>query len=219
MLSAIGTHGPTVSPTVLLLLHATLFFIAIWLLVKPQRDGNTWLWPLFLIVAIASVSRIAMSFIPNVMPVTILAVLVGSKFGAQRGFAFAVLVTLASNAALGHGWWSLFQILGWGTVALVASQISVHDANGNLSMTQLAFSALWSVPIFSLIVSLSIIDSSMSALEFGLYLVNGLLFDVLHFLGNLFFAMWFGQWFDRLLQMNQPNSELIQQESEHVSTF
>ena len=59
----------------------------------------------------------------------------------------------------------------------------------------------------------------MSALEFGLYLVNGLLFDVLHFLGNLFFAMWFGQWFDRLLQMNQPNSELIQQESEHVSTF
>jgi len=75
------------------------------------------------------------------------------------------------------------------------------------------------VPIFSLIVSLSIIDSSMSALEFGLYLVNGLLFDVLHFLGNLFFAMWFGQWFDRLLQMNQPNSELIQQESEHVSTL
>ena len=122
MLSAIGAHGPTVSPTVLLLLHATLFFIAIWLLVKPQRDGNTWLWPLFLVVAIASVSRIAMSFIPNVMPVTILAVLVGSKFGAQRGFAFAVLVTLASNAVLGHGWWSLFQILGWGTVALVASQ-------------------------------------------------------------------------------------------------
>ena len=212
MLSAIGTHGPTVSPTVLLLAHATLFFIAVWLLVKPQKDGNTWLWPLFLIVAIASASRIAMSFIPNVMPVTILAVLVGSKFGAQRGFAFAVLVTLASNAVLGHGWWSLFQILGWGTVALVASQISVHDANGNLSMTQLAFSALWSVPVFSLIVSLSIID-------FGLYLVNGLLFDVLHFLGNLFFAMWFGQWFDRLLQMNQPNSELIQQESEHVSTF
>lgn len=106
-----------------------------------------------------------------------------------------------------------------GTVALVASQISVHDVNGNLSMNRLAFSALWSVPIFSLIVSLSIIDSSMSALEFGLYLVNGLLFDVLHFLGNLFFAMWFGQWFDRLLQMNQPNSELIQQESEHVSTF
>lgn len=218
-MSAIGTHGPTVSPTVLLLLHATLFFTAVWLLVKPQRDGNTWQWPLFLIVAIASVSRIAMSFIPNVMPVTILAVLVGSKFGAQRGFAFAVLVTLASNAVLGHGWWSLFQILGWGAVALVASQISVYDANGNLSMTQLAFSALWSVPIFSLIVSLSIIDSSMSALEFGLYLVNGLLFDVLHFLGNLFFAMWFGQWFDRLLQMNQPNSELIQQESEHVSTF
>lgn len=219
MLSAIGTHGPTVPPTALLLLHATLFFIAVWLLVKPQRDGNAWLWPLFLLVAIASFSRIAMSFIPNVMPVTILAVMVGSKFGAQRGFAFAVLVTLASNAVLGHGWWSLFQIAGWASVALVASLISVHDENGNLSMTQLAFSALWSVPIFSFIVSLSIIDSGMSALEFGLYLANGLLFDALHFFGNLFFAMWFGQWFERLLQLSQPTRQLVQQESEHVSAF
>ena len=219
MLSAIGTHGPTVPPAALLLLHATLFFIAVWLLVKPPRDGNAWLWPLFLLVTIASVSRIAMSFIPNVMPVTILAVMVGSKFGAQRGFAFAVLVTLASNAVLGHGWWSLFQIAGWASVALVASLISVHDENGNLSLTQLAFSALWSVPIFSFIVSLSIIDSSMSALEFGLYLANGLLFDALHFFGNLFFAMWFGQWFERLLQMSQPTRQLVQQESEHVSAF
>ena len=219
MLGAIGTHGPSVSSAVMLVLNASFFCLAIWLLVKPHRTEEKWLWPLTLLVAIAAVSRIAMGFIPNVMPVTILAVMVGSKFGIQRGFAFAILVTLASNSVLGHGWWSVFQILGWGSVAALASVVKVHDEEGRLLMTNLAFASLWSVPVFSIVVSLSIIDSGMSAIEFGLYLVNGLLFDVLHFLGNLFFAMWFGHSFERLLLMNGPHHQLVQQESEHVSTL
>lgn len=219
MLSAIGTHGPTVSPAAMMLLNVILFSIGVWLLIKPQDSKQAWLWPLLLIAGLASVSRIAMGFIPNVMPVTILAVMVGSKFGAQRGFAFAILVTLGSNAVLGHGWWSLFQILGWSSVAVVASMMKVHDDAGALSMSRLAFASMWSVPVFSIIVSFSIIDSGMSLIEFGLYLVNGLLYDFIHFLGNLFFAMWFGHWFERLLNMNQPHHQLVQQENGHVSTF
>lgn len=219
MLSAIGTHGPTVSPIVMGLLNTVFLAVAVWLLVKPQKNSETWFLPLLLFVGLATLSRIALSFIPNVMPVTIMAVMVGSKFGAQRGVSFAILVTLASNAVLGHGWWSLFQMIGWGSVAAVASLMSVHDSSANLSMNRLLFSSLWSVPIFSIIVSLSILDSSMSMIEFGLYVANGLLYDVLHFLGNVFFAMWFGQWFERLLSMNEPHNRLVQQEDEHVSTF
>jgi len=219
MLSAIGTHGPTVSPIVMGLLNAAFLAVAVWLLVKPQNKFETWFWPLLLFVGLASLSRIALSFIPNVMPVTIMAVMVGSKFGAQRGVSFAILVTLASNAVLGHGWWSLFQIIGWASVAAAASMMTVHDSSGKLSMNRLLFASLWSVPIFSIIVSFSIFDSSMSMIEFGLYIANGLLYDVLHFLGNVFFAMWFGQWFERLLSMNQPQNRLVQQENEHVSTF
>ena len=219
MFSAIGTHGPTVSPIVMGLLNTVFLAVAVWLLVKPQKNSETWFLPLLLFVGLATLSRIALSFIPNVMPVTIMAVMVGSKFGAQRGVSFAILVTLASNAVLGHGWWSLFQMIGWGSVAAVASLMSVHDSSANLSMNRLLFSSLWSVPIFSIIVSLSILDSSMSMIEFGLYVANGLLYDVLHFLGNVFFAMWFGQWFERLLSMNEPHNRLVQQEDEHVSTF
>ena len=219
MVSAIGTHGPTVSPVALGLLNAAFFAVAVWLLVKPQKNSETWLWPLLLFVGVASASRIALGFIPNVMPVTIMAVMVGSKFGAQRGVSFAILVTLASNAVLGHGWWSMFQMIGWGSVAAAASMMTVHDSRGELSMNRLLFASLWSVPIFSIIVSFSILDSSMSMVEFGLYIANGLLYDVLHFLGNVFFAMWFGQWFERLLSMNQPQNRLVQQENGHVSTF
>ena len=219
MLSAIGTHGPTVSPIAMVLLNAAFFAVAVWLLVKPQKNSEAWFWPLLLFVGVASASRIVLGFIPNVMPVTIMAVMVGSKFGAQRGVSFAILVTLASNAVLGHGWWSMFQMIGWGSVAAAASMMTVHDSRGELSMNRLLFASLWSVPIFSIIVSFSILDSSMSMVEFGLYIANGLLYDVLHFLGNVFFAMWFGQWFERLLSMNQPQNRLVQQENGHVSTF
>ena len=219
MLSAIGTHGPTVSPIAMGLLNTAFLAVAVWLLIKPQKNSESRFWPLLLFVGLATFSRVVLSFIPNVMPVTIMAVMVGSKFGAQRGISFAILVTLASNAVLGHGWWSLFQMIGWGSVAAVASMISVHDSSANLSMNRLLFASLWSVPIFSIIVSFSILDSSMSMIEFGLYVANGLLYDVLHFLGNVFFAMWFGQWFERLLSMNEPQNRLVQQENEHVSTF
>ena len=114
MLSAIGTHGPTVSPIAMGLLNTAFLAVAVWLLVKPQKNSESWFWPLLLFVGLATFSRIALSFIPNVMPVTIMAVMVGSKFGAQRGISFAILVTLASNAVLGHGWWSLFQMIGMG---------------------------------------------------------------------------------------------------------
>ena len=219
MLSAIGTHGPTLSPLAMGALNAILFLVAVWLLVKPHAKSESWLWPLFLFVGLASVARIAMGFIPNVMPVTIMAIMIGSKFGVQRGIAFAILVTLASNAVLGHGWWSLFQIIGWSSVAAMASILGVHDSEGQLSMNRLAFASLWSVPIFTITVSLSIVVPGMSLLEFGLYLANGLLFDVLHFLGNIFFAMWFGHSFERLLTMNEPHHQLTQQEHEHVSTL
>ena len=53
-----------------------------------------------LLVAIAAVSSQWVS--SQTEPVTILAVMVGSKFGIQRGFAFAILVTLASNSVLGQ---------------------------------------------------------------------------------------------------------------------
>ena len=70
------------------LMSAALFAIAVWLLVKPQKNSESWFWPLLLFVGLATFSRIALSFIPNVMPVTIMAVMVGSKFGAQRGISF-----------------------------------------------------------------------------------------------------------------------------------
>ena len=65
---------------------------------QTQKIPNHGFGPAF--VCRITTFSVALSFIPNVMPVTIMAVMVGSKFGAQRGISFAILVTLASNAVL-----------------------------------------------------------------------------------------------------------------------
>lgn len=217
MLSGLGTHGPEVSPLGLIAINSILFASAIWLLMRPNNQQKGWLWSLFLLAIIASGSRILLSGLPNIMPVTILVIMVGSKYGLQRSIAFVILVTVSSNAVLGDGWWTLFQVLAWSSVAGVSALFSVHDNQGNLSMKRLSFAAIWSVPLFSMIVSLSILDGSMSSLEFVLYLFNGIPFDALHMMGNIFFAVWCGSWFERILSLQTPSQQRIVREDQHVS--
>ncbi len=217
MLSSLGTHGPHVSPLGLLAINSLLFASAIWLLMRPNNNQKGWLWSLFLLAIIASGSRILLGGIPNIMPVTIIVIMVASKYGVQRSIAFVILVTVSSNAVLGDGWWTLFQVLAWSAVACVSALFSVHDSKGELSMKRLTFAAIWSVPLFSIIVSLSILDGSMSSLEFVLYLFNGIPFDALHMMGNVFFAVWSGAWFERILTLQAPSQQRIVREDQHVS--
>ena len=217
MLSGLGTHGPQVSSLGLLVINSILFASAIWLLMRPKNQQKGWLWSLFLLAIIASGSRIVLGGLPNIMPVTILVIMVASKYGLQRSIAFVILVTVSSNAVLGDGWWTLFQVLAWSSVAGVSAVFSVHDNDGNLSMKRLSFAAIWSVPLFSMIVSLSILDGSMSTLEYVLYLFNGIPFDALHMMGNMFFAVWWGAWFEQILSSQTPSQQKIVREDQHVS--
>ena len=217
MLSGLGTHGPHVSSLGLLAINALLFASAIWLLMRPNNSQKGWLWSLFLLAIIASGARILLSGLPNIMPVTILVIMVGSKYGLQRSIAFVILVTVSSNAVLGDGWWTLFQVLAWSSVAGVSAFFSVHDNDGTLNMKRLSFAAVWSVPLFSIIVSLSILDGTMSILEFGLYLFNGIPFDALHVIGNIFFSVWSGAWFERILTLQTSSQQRIVREDQHVS--
>ena len=218
MLSGLGTHGPQVSSLGLLVINSVLFASAIWLLMRPKNQQKGWLWSLFLLAIIASGSRIVLVGLPNIMPVTILVIMVASKYGLQHSTAFVILVTVSSNAVLGDGWWTLFQVLAWSSVAGVSAVFSVHDDDGNLSMKRLSFAAIWSVPLFSMIVSLSILDGSMSTLEYVLYLFNGIPFDALHMMGNMFFAVWCGAWFEQILSLQTPSQQRIVREDQHVST-
>jgi len=101
---------------------------------------------------------------------------------------------MISNAIIGNGWWTIFQAIGWASVAVMGSKLSLI-VNGELQRSRLFIAAIASAFVFDIIVSLSIIDSSFTILTFLTYLAHGIPYDLLHALGNLTFAVWFGSWF------------------------
>ena len=194
MFQALGTHGPVLSPMTSLVLDIGLLVAAFWLLATPSKKslGDTLL--LLTLVLAVSAARVLMQPLPNIQPVTVAALIIGAQLGARRGAAFAILVAMISNAIIGNGWWTIFQALGWASVAVIGSKFAII-ANGELQRNRLFVAAIASAFAFDLIVSFSIIDSSTSIVSFLTYLAHGIPYDLLHALGNLTFAVWFGSWF------------------------
>jgi hypothetical protein len=135
--------------------------------------------------------RVVMQPLPNVQPVTVAALLVGAHLGAKRGVAFAILVTLLSNLLISHGWWTLFQAVGWSVVAVMGANARLIE-EGRLQIQRLCLYAVVAAPLFGLISTLSLVTSEMSFGQFMLLLGQGLPFDAIHALGNLAFAVWTG---------------------------
>ena len=167
---------------------------AFWLLATPSKKslGDSLL--LVTLVLAVSATRVLMQPLPNIQPVTVAALIIGAQLGARRGAAFAILVAMISNAVIGNGWWTIFQAIGWASVAVMGSKLALI-VNGELQRSRLFIAAIASAFVFDLIVSLSIIDSSFTLLTFLTYLAHGLPYDLLHAVGNLTFAVWFGSWF------------------------
>lgn len=208
MFQALGTHGPEVSPAMGLALDVLLLGAAFWLLAGPNRRTVHDIVLMGALVVSVSLLRVVMQPLPNIQPVTVACLLVGAQLGARRGAAFAVMVTMLSNFFMGDGWWTIFQAIGWATVAVFGSRISLV-VDGVYNATRTCLAAIASAFMFGIIASLSILDGSMTGVDFLIYLANGWPFDALHALGNLTFAIWFGAWFSSLLR-EQPTIESIE---------
>ena len=208
MFQALGTHGPEVSPAMGLALDVLLLGAAFWLLAGPNRRTVHDIVLMGALVVSVSLLRVVMQPLPNIQPVTVACLLVGAQLGARRGAAFAVMVTMLSNFFMGDGWWTIFQAIGWATVAVFGSKMSLV-VDGVYNATRTCLAAIASAFMFGIIASLSILDGSMTGVDFLIYLANGWPFDALHALGNLTFAIWFGAWFSSLLR-EQPTIESIE---------
>lgn len=201
MFTAIGTHGPVLSPVAGLVLDLLLISCAALLLLEPKRRSIGDVLVMVAIVIGVSLSRVMMAGLPNVQFVTVASLLVGARLGARRGASFAILVTVLSNYFLGDGWWTVFQALGWSAVAVIGSKANIW-VNDSLNISAACFWAIITAFVFDLIVSFSIIDQSVSMLGFISYLWAGIPYDVLHAVGNLTFTLWFANWFVDKLEIS-----------------
>lgn len=99
---------------------AVVIIAALLLLTEKRKLPLSTFLPIVVMVVVASIGRIIFGFIPNVQPVTVIVILMGLCYNAESGLLTGVLSALVSNMVMGQGPWTLWQMLAWGLIGLLA---------------------------------------------------------------------------------------------------
>ena len=137
-------HAVTLSPSEQFVLDLAIVSVAIASLLftdSKLKSNNPGI--IFTIIVILAVSgRLLLDPIPNVQPVTFLAIMVGIYFGISYSIVFATIVTLSSNVMLEHGIWSNYQIIAWASIGILAALLrGQFIQNNKLNISNVAIFA------------------------------------------------------------------------------
>ena len=135
---------------------------------------------------VSSVLRIPFAAMPNVQPCTYLIICSGYVLGPTAGFAVGAITALVSNFFLGHGPWTLYQMIAWGLAGFSAGAIRKFKLNRFLLI---AIGVLWGY-LYGLITNLWFWTAFVYPLTLKTFIVtqlNTIWFDTLHAIGNALF--------------------------------
>jgi energy-coupling factor transport system substrate-specific component len=154
------------------------------------------------LAALAVIGRIAFAAIPNVKPSTDIVLFAGYALGAVPGFVVGAVFALVSNFFLGQGPWTVWQMVGWGGVAVggaaLAKAMRHSEEPGRLRLALvcgaagLAFGAWMDIYQWTL----------AARQDLGTYVaVSGtsLPYNLAHAVGNVVFCLLIGPVFVRAL--------------------
>ncbi len=148
---------------------------------------------------LSAVARVPFAPIPNVQPSTFIIICTGYVFGPLAGFMTGALTAIISNVFLGHGPWTLFQILGWGLAGAIP---------GILPRTK---AYVWILAIFGLVwgycygAILNVwawasLIYPLTWKTFLLTMANSVWFDTMHAAANVIFMLLLGKRFVAILE-------------------
>ena len=99
---------------------AAIIIIGLLLLTEKRKLPLSTFLPVVVMVVVASIGRVIFGFIPNVQPVTVIVIIMGLCYNAESGLLTGILSALVSNMVMGQGPWTLWQMLAWGLIGLIA---------------------------------------------------------------------------------------------------
>lgn len=117
--SALGLAG---APALILGVSA-ITLIAIASAIERGRPRLRQIMPTVTLAALAAAGRVLFAPIPDVKPVSAIAIIAGSILGPRSGFAVGALAALVSNAFFGQGAWTPMQMYAWGLVGHLAGTL------------------------------------------------------------------------------------------------
>ena len=102
----------------------TLFFVSY----EWSRPALRDVMPVVVLAALAAAGRILFAPIPDVKPVSAIAIVAGAVFGRKGGFMVGALAALVSNFFFGQGAWTPWQMYAWGMVGWLAGALASAGA-------------------------------------------------------------------------------------------
>ncbi|NLE95098.1 MAG: ECF transporter S component [Dehalococcoidia bacterium] len=139
-----------------------------------------------LLGTLSALLRVPFAAIPNLQPSTYLVMCSGYVFGPVAGFAVGALTAIVSNFFLGHGPWTLFQVLAWGLAGASAAGLRRLELRPHwLGLAGIVWGAL-----FGLIMNVWTWIAFVYPLTAQTFLITWMAsipFDMMHAAGNAFF--------------------------------
>lgn len=156
-----------------------------------------------ILAAIAAVSRVPFSAIPNVQPASFVIIMTGIAFGSETGFMVGAVTALASNIFLGQGPWTPWQMLGWGLMGLTAGFLK-KGYTPRRKWIIIAFGFIWGF-IFGWIMNLWFVIGFVKPLTWktilGAYAAS-FYFDAAHAVCNgVFISLFSDRWLKIMLRI------------------
>jgi prenyltransferase/squalene oxidase-like repeat protein len=152
------------------------------------------------LATLAIAGRIAFAALPNVKPVTDIAVFAGCALGPAPGFAVGALTALVSNLWFGQGPWTPWQMAGWGLCGVLgAALVVVRPRPGRFALAAtcgLAAVAYGALLNFSLMATYG---GDLSLQRFLALQSAAIPFDAAHAVGNVTLALIAGPAMVRML--------------------
>ena len=80
--------------------------------------------PTVVLAAVAAAGRVLFAAVPDVKPVSAVAIVAGATLGRRQGFMTGALAALVSNLSFGQGAWTPLQMYAWGMIGYLAGMLA-----------------------------------------------------------------------------------------------
>ena len=145
------------------------------------------------LAAFGALGRIAFAAIPNVKPTGDIVLIAGFALGGAPGYVVGAVAALTSNFFFGQGPWTPWQMAGWGLTG-VAGALLARGTRGRIGRVSLAATCFVLGFAFTALQDVGdwVNYSDHSLAQLGVYVSQGLGFDLLYACGCFAFALAFG---------------------------
>ena len=161
------------------------------------------------LAALGALGRVAFGALPNVKPLTDIAIISGFALGAGPGFAVGALAALSSNFFFGQGPWTPWEMAAWGACG-VAGALLARATGGRIGRIPLA--ALCGLAGLGHGAFMDfgdwILYSDHTAAWYAVRAGTSLPFNLAHAIGNVVFCLAFGPALLRALQRFRTRMEV-----------